>query len=172
MINRVKNLCLSLTLLALFSCGTHRSTTGNSSSSVQKKYSKLLGVSEKEITNKKLYSFIDKWYGVPYKYGGKSKNRVDCSGFTSILYKEVYGKEFSGSSESMNKQCKTISKSELREGDLVFFKIDSKDVSHVGIYLQNNKFIHATTKVGVMIDDLSEEYYNKYFESAGRILSQ
>ena len=168
----LKNICITLILLVLFSCGVKRSTTNNSSSSIKKKYSQLLGVSEKEISNKKLYSFIDDWYGVPYKYGGKSKSGVDCSDFVSILYKNVFGKEISGSSASMSKQCKTISKDELKEGDLVFFKIDSKEISHIGIYLQNNKFIHATTKAGVMIDDLSEEYYKKYFESAGRILSQ
>ena len=68
----------------------------------------------------------------------------------------------------MYNQCKHISKQELQEGDLVFFRIDSKDISHVGIYLQNNKFVHATTKAGVMIDDLDEEYYKKYFISGGK----
>ena len=68
-----------------------------------------------------------------------------------------------------------ISEKELKEGDLVFFTINSKpnakegQVSHMGIYLQNNKFVHATTKAGVMINDLDEEYYKKYFEGGGRI---
>ena len=74
-----------------------------------------------------------------------------------------------GSSASIYHQCSAISKDKLKEGDLVFFKIDSKEISHVGIYLQNNKFIHATTKAGVMIDDLNEEYYRKYFKGGGAI---
>ena len=154
--------------VAVSSCGVKKSGT-YSSPSVQKKYSQLLGVNEKEITNTKLYSFVDDWSGVPYKYGGKNKKGIDCSGFASVLYKEVFGKELSGPSASISKQCRKISINELREGDLVFFKIDSKEISHIGVYLQNNKFVHATTKAGVMIDDLNEEYYRNYFETAGRI---
>lgn len=157
-------------VIVISSCGTKKSATNSSHKSVEEKYSQLLGVSKEDISNKKLYSFIDEWYGVPYKYGGKNKSGVDCSDFATILFKEVYGKDFSGSSESMSHQSRKISSDELHEGDLVFFKIDSKDISHVGIYLQNNKFVHATTKAGVMIDDLNEEYYKKCFESAGRII--
>lgn len=151
------------------SCGTNRSTTSSSHKTIEEKYAHLLGVSKTNISDKKLYAFIDEWYGVKYKYGGKDKRGVDCSGFTSVLFKEVYGKSVSGSSASIYNQCQKISKKNLEEGDLVFFKIESKDISHIGIYLQNNKFVHATTKAGVMIDDLDEDYYRKYFESAGRL---
>ena len=64
---------------------------------------------------------------------------------------------------------KTVSKSNLEEGDLLFFKIDGDKISHIGVYLQNNKFVHATTKKGVMIDDLDEAYYKKYYYKAGRL---
>src|ERR1035437_5650965 len=161
----------SLFILALLisSCGVKKNTINSSSNkSIEEKYSQLLGVNKENISNLKLYSFIDEWYGTLYKYGGKTKNGIDCSGFTTILYKEVFWKEISGSASSMYNQCKHISKEELKEGDLVFFKIDSKDVSHVGIYLQNNKFVHATVKAGVMIDDLDEDYYKKYFVGGGR----
>ena len=151
------------------SCGVKKSVSTHSTVSVTKKYSELLGVDEKNISNLKLYNFIDEWYGAPYQYGGKSKSGVDCSGFTSILFKEVYEKNISGSSSSIYNQCEKISKSDLREGDLVFFKIETKDVSHIGIYLQNNKFVHASTKAGVMIDDLAEDYYKKYFEGGGKV---
>ena len=156
-------------VLVISSCGTTHKTTNISSENIKKKYSRLLGVSEKEITNAKLYSFIDDWYGVPYKYGGKNKEGIDCSGFASKLYKEVFGKEISGTAASICKQCVKISKEKLREGDLVFFKIETKEISHVGVYLKNNKFVHATTKAGVMIDDLNEKYYSNYFETAGRL---
>ena len=152
----------------LFSCTVEKSGT-HSFLSLQKKYSSLLDVSEKEITNTKLYSFIDDWYGVSYKYGGKNKNGIDCSGFASVLYKEVFGKEISGTTASICKQCVKISKEKLREGDLVFFKIESNEISHMGVYLKNNKFVHATTKAGVVIDDMNEEYYSNYFETAGRL---
>ena len=157
-------------ILLAYGCATPRHAEQHSSTkSVEGKYARMLGVDVGDISNKKLYAFIDEWYGVPYKYAGKTKSGVDCSGFTCVLFREIYLKELSGSSSSLHKQCKPISKEKLQEGDLIFFKIDSKDVSHVGVYLQNNKFVHATTKAGVMIDDLDEDYYKKYFFESGRL---
>ncbi len=132
------------------------------------KYAALLAVSEKEVTNLKLYRFIDEWYAVPYKYGGKAKTGVDCSGFTTILLRDVFGIELVGSANSMYEDCENISEKNLQEGDLVFFKINSKKVSHVGVYLQNRRFVHASTKRGIVINNLDENYYKKYFFKGGR----
>ncbi len=157
-------------------CHSHKnisSTNDNSSSTkskkIQSKYAQILSVDENKIGNIKLYSFIDEWYGVPYKYGGKNKSGIDCSNFTSTLYNAVYNKPLIGSSSSIFEQCKSVSKNNLEEGDFVFFKIDGDKISHIGVYLQNNKFVHATTKKGVMIDDIDEPYYKKYFYKGGRI---
>jgi lipoprotein Spr len=139
------------------------------SKKIQNKYARLLNVNDDKIDNINLYVFIDEWYGTPYKYGGKNKNGIDCSNFTSTLYNEVYKKTLTGPSFSIFDQCNVVSKSNLTEGDLVFFKINNDNISHIGVYLQNNKFVHATTKKGVMIDDLDEPYYKKYFYKAGRI---
>lgn len=136
---------------------------------LQTKYSAMLGVEPGRITNFALYQFIDEWYGTPYLYGGKTRNGVDCSGLTGNLYAQVFHKTISGSSASLFQACEPLEKSELKEGDLVFFRIDGNKISHVGIYLQNGKFVHATTKKGVMINDLKEEYYSKYFFKGGRI---
>ena len=161
--------------VSISSCRSHKetSTTINTnvakSKKVQEKYATILNVDESKIDNIKLYSFIDEWYGVPYKYGGKSKSGIDCSNFTSTLYSNIYNKSITGSSSSIFEQCKVISKSNLEEGDLVFFKIDGSKISHIGVYLQNNKFVHATTKKGVMIDDLDEAYYKKYYYKSGRL---
>ncbi len=139
------------------------------SPTLQTKYAEKLGVNSNNITNQKLYEFIDEWYAVPYKYAGKTKAGIDCSGFSCILYSTIYQKNISNSSKGLYEQAKKIDVDDLKEGDLVFFKIESKSVSHVGVYLQNNKFVHATTKKGVLISDLNEPYYKKYFYSAGRI---
>lgn len=128
-----------------------------------------LNVSEKEVRNKKLYSFISDWYGTPYKYGGCDKGGVDCSCFTGILYKKVYGVVVGRNSSLIYKESEHIKASHLREGDLVFFNAGTKDVSHVGVYLKDNKFVHASTSKGVMINDLGETYYKKYFYGAGRV---
>lgn len=164
--------------LALFiaSCGTTKNVSNKSakentaaSDKIKTKYAKMLNVDADKIDDTKLYAFIDDWYGVKYKYGGKSKQGVDCSGFVSVLYSDVYKKELNGPVASMFYQCKGISKNNLTEGDLVFFKIENDNVSHVGVYLQNNKFVHASVKKGIMIDDLDETYYKKYFYKGGKI---
>jgi cell wall-associated NlpC family hydrolase len=137
---------------------------------IKEKYAQILGVSEKDISNLKLYYFIDEWMGVPYKYGGNDKSGIDCSGFTGLLYREVYNKNISGPTSSLIELTNIIDESELKEGDMVFFHIEKKGkVSHVGVYLQNNKFVHATTKKGVMINDLSENYYKQHYFKSGRV---
>lgn len=136
--------------------------------SYQEKYEPLLG-SKAAITNPALYLFMDEWLKTPYKYGGSSKAGVDCSRLSIFLMKEVYHKTISGSSADIFKQATPVLKEQLTEGDLVFFKINSSTVSHMGVYLVNGKFIHSTTQAGVIISDLKDAYYNKYFFSAGRV---
>lgn len=129
----------------------------------------LLNITDKEM-KQPLYQFITEWYGVPYKYGECSKNGIDCSGFVNMLYQKIYDKSLERKSEDIfNKQCKKINRADVKEGDLVFFKIESKTISHVGVYLKNNKFVHASTKKGVIISDLNEPYYQKYFYAFGRV---
>jgi lipoprotein Spr len=133
------------------------------------KYAIQLGVSSKELKNPKLYTAVDEWYAVPYKYAGFDKNGIDCSGLACKLYEAAYGLKISRVSKDIYASCKELEASELKEGDFVFFKIESKNVSHVGIYLSNNKFVHASTKRGVIINDLNEAYYKKYFYKGGRL---
>ncbi len=139
------------------------------SSVLRATYAERLNVPEENIKNEKLYQFIDDWYAVPYKYAGKDKNGIDCSGFTGVLYASVYNKKVSASSRAIYEETKRINVSDLKEGDLVFFIINGKSVSHVGVYLQHNKFVHASTRRGVIISDLDEPYYKKYYHGAGRV---
>jgi cell wall-associated NlpC family hydrolase len=135
---------------------------------IKKKYAEELGVSDNNLINGALYEFIDDWIGVPYKYAGNDKNGVDCSGFVNALYKAVFNKQLSRSATDIVKECNIIEKDKLQEGDLVFFDISAKN-SHVGVYLVNNKFIHASTSKGVIISDLTQAYYVKYWGRAGRL---
>jgi cell wall-associated NlpC family hydrolase len=165
---------LLIACLLLNACGNSRKITKEEEPSkaeakkLRAKYAAMLGVDEDRIDNAKLYRFIDEWYGVPYKYGGKAKTGVDCSGFTCILYREAFGKQIQGSAAGLYEICKPVKKDDLEEGDLVFFKINGDRVSHVGVYLQNNKFVHASTKKGIIINDLDEAYYKKYYFKGGR----
>jgi len=146
------------------------SKTGNSDTKfIKKKYAEVLHVSESDIKNTALYQFINQWYGVPYKYAGKDKNGIDCSGLTAMLYQQVYHVTITPSTKALINEVKKIKTSDLKEGDLVFFNIKSSKPSHVGVYLQNQKFVHASSSKGVMISDLNETYFKKYFYSAGRV---
>jgi lipoprotein Spr len=162
---------LSYILLALIivSCHSKKSTVSSTKHANYDLVKNTVHNSDKEM-NSSLYKFIVEWYGVPYKYGSCSKDGVDCSGFVNLLYKTVYSKTLERKSDDIfHKQCKKISKQDVREGDLVFFKIDSKEITHVGVYLKNDKFVHASTKKGVMISDLNEPYFQKYFYAFGRV---
>lgn len=143
--------------------------TESSSKSLKKQYATKLGVSESDIKNETLYKFINEWHGVPYKYAGKDKSGIDCSGLTSMLYLKVYKKTISSNTKALVGEVKKISESDLKEGDLVFFNTNGKSISHVGVYLQNNKFVHASTKKGVMISDMNEPYFKKTYVSSGRV---
>lgn len=175
----LKYVYLGLILFYLVSCKHHQTTTkssesdtaktDNKSHSINKQYSAILGVSESDIKNEKLYQFINEWYGVPYKYASKDKNGIDCSGLTSVLYLKVYKKTISSNTKALVGEVKKIKESDLKEGDLVFFNTNGRSISHVGVYLQNNKFVHASTKKGVMISDMNEPYFKKNYVSSGRV---
>jgi len=161
----VSLLCL---FLAFTSCRSKKDL-GSSSNSSTTNWRETLGLSKKDVKESKLYRFVDQWYGVPYKYGGCQKNGVDCSCFTANLYADVYGRKLGRTAGEIHKDCEKINTGKLREGDLVFFITNGKSISHVGVYLKENKFVHASTSKGVIISDLNETYYKKYFHSAGRI---
>ncbi len=143
-------------------------TSNEASKSVMTKYSGIIGIPEKEL-NKKLVYFVDSWYGAPYKWGGGEKSGVDCSHLVCRVYKDVYNKKIAGTANDLEKMSSNVKESKLKEGDLVFFKIESEKISHVGVYIANNKFVHASVKKGVIINSLEDKYYKKYFYSGGRI---
>ena len=165
-----KNAGSILLLIIITACGTNKKIGENKKNSyILNKYASILKVPKIEISNVKLYSFIDDWYGTKYKYGGLSKQGVDCSGFTNILYKEVYNKHLERRSVDIAKSINKVKKSNLKEGDLVFFTINNNKNSHVGVYLKNKKFVHASTSKGVIISSLENPYYQKTYSKGGNI---
>lgn len=147
---------------------------------LQEKYAAELNVEPEDIKDIEVYRFIDKWIGTPYVLGGESEKGIDCSSFAQHFYNSVYDHLIERTAHKQYKAKSTsrfIGQEFLKEGDLLFFKsLNSKDdkITHVGIYLMNNKFISATSyrgpskKNGVKISDLKLPYWQKKFVSAGR----
>ncbi len=159
---------------------TNRSYTGEScggaidpskGNSVRTKYAAMLNVLPEAIANLSLYRFIDEWYGVHYRLGGNSKTGIDCSALMQRLYEQVFGMNLLRTAVEQFGTANLIWKKELcKEGDLVFFNIKRSHISHVGLYLMNGFFVHASSSQGVMISSLDDKYWNKYFACAGRVL--
>jgi len=143
--------------------------TGAVDTSAVLKYFETKGLKVDSCVNQKLYFEIYKWINTPYCYGGETAKGIDCSGFSNKIYQAVYDRTLEGGSRDIFKQVKPVKQKSAQEGDLLFFKIRKGQISHVGIYLQDGKFAHATTQAGVIISDLSEAYYKKYFFKAGRL---
>lgn len=119
-----------------------------------------------------LYYSVYDWVGTRYKYAGETKKGIDCSGFVTRMYEDAYCINLSGGSRDIFTTVKPVEKCDLKEGDMVFFKIKKGQISHVGIYLGNNKFAHASVQSGVIISDLDEDYYKKCFYKGGRLPQQ
>lgn len=139
---------------------------------VKDKYADVLEVLPNQISNVMLYRFIDEWYGVKYRMGGTSKKGIDCSAFVQTLYQYVFGFNLlrtAGLQFGESQYIKSIS--DLREGDLVFFRINTSRISHVGVYLKNNFFVHSASSKGVSIANLTNDYWHKYFAGGGRVLN-
>ena len=131
--------------------------------------SQIMGVALSATSNMKLFHFVYDWIGTPYHFGGSSKTGTDCSGFTRQLYSQVFNMDIEHSSRDIFSMVSPVRKEDLQEGDLVFFKIHSRRISHVGIYLGNNRFAHASSR-GVAISSLDDDYYRRYFYRGGRML--
>lgn len=147
---------------------SHRESSAENLSALQIKYGVLLSTQAEEVKNTKMFEFIDDWYGTPYRLGGTTKKGVDCSAFSQFLFASVYGLSIPRTSKEQYNITSRISRTQLNEGDLIFFNTRG-GISHVGVYLQNNKFVHASTSGGVMISDVYDEYWAKKFVGVGRL---
>lgn len=151
--------CFVIGLLAILSSCHSRKVVSTSSNNT---YYNL------EI-KKSLNNEISNWIGTPYKFGGNDKNGVDCSGLVCAIYKKVYSKSIPRTSKQQFEACKRVPFENLKEGDLVFFDFEKKGVSHVGIYLRDGKFLHASSSKGVIIADINNPYFKSHFVGGGRI---
>ncbi|NDP19918.1 MAG: C40 family peptidase [Paludibacter sp.] len=169
----MKTYYLYIWVLALVFVGCN-STRQLQKRQIQQVYDRL-GLQKEHNDNFALYNEAASWLHVRHLNGGLSPNGIDCSGLVYVIYKNVYGRKIErNSADILKKNCRTISKSRLREGDLVFFNSGSsrktkKNINHVGIYLKDHKFLHTSTSRGVMISDMEEDFFRKSLVCCGRV---
>ncbi len=113
--------------------------------------------------------FYSEWKNVKYKMGGTSKSGIDCSGFTQKIFKEKFGVELPRTTLTQVNVGVEVKKSELKAGDLVFFKTSKTD-KHVGVYVGNNNFLHSSIK-GIQYTSLDKPFYKKSYWTSRRIMN-
>ncbi|MGV3547180.1 MAG: C40 family peptidase [Pedobacter sp.] len=153
-------ICVIL-LSILASCGSRKTTSNTKAARAADAMANL--------KSKPLYRFINNWTGVRYKLGGLDKSGIDCSGFALLLQKDIYGKSLPRRSRDQADAVKKRSYNNLKEGDLIFFSFGGREVDHVGIYLNGDFFVHASTTRGVVVDDLTLPVYQRAIVKTGTL---
>ncbi|MDA1028791.1 MAG: NlpC/P60 family protein [Bacteroidetes bacterium] len=111
------------------------------------------------------------WHGVPHMLGGTARTGVDCSGLIVRVFGDLLSLQTGRTTEQLIQEGQHVSKRQLRAGDLVFFSpTGSKKGSHVGIFLSDHEFTHASSSKGVMTSSLTESYWTRFYETSRRII--
>ena len=129
-------------------------------------------ISTKEA--KALVKTARKWLGTPYKYGGDTRKGVDCSAMVMNVYNEALNIKLPRTTRTQRDYAAQVRKNDLQPGDLVFFSpgVKGKNISHVGMYIGSDRFIHASSSRGVVVSSLDEKYYRDHYHSAGRVVKK
>ena len=116
-------------------------------------------------------SFISKWLGKPYRYGGETKKGIDCSAFTREFYRIVLGFDIPRTAYYQELFLRKVKREDLRPGDIIFFNSKvSPSKRHCGVYIGSGQFIHAANyREGVKISCIDDEPYNRIYRGAGRL---
>lgn len=122
----------------------------------------------RDINREKIMDFYHQWKGVPYRSGGVTRSGIDCSALMVILFRDQFGISLRPTVAEQVKQGRRVSRGRLKPGDLVFFKFSRKR-RHVGVYIGDNRFIHASARRGVTTDEL-DSYWNKVYWKSRRVI--
>ncbi|PFG56102.1 NlpC/P60 family protein [Vibrio sp. ES.051] len=118
--------------------------------------------------NPDLFQFYNEWHGTPYRLGGTQKSGIDCSAFVQKAFIEAYQYSLPRTTRQQSKQGVELSWTDAKQGDLVFFKT-RRTIYHVGIYLGNKQFMHASTSKGVIISRIDNPYWASKFWQIRRV---
>ncbi|MFC0228913.1 NlpC/P60 family protein [Serratia aquatilis] len=158
-----------LTPLSVFSATASSSYQQDfyNSSFVSEKSSKKSGYNDTQRL-KKILDHYDEWVGVRYKFGGNSRQGIDCSAYMQRVFKDEFSFRLPRTSHEQIKLGSRVAKEDLTTGDLVFFKTSAQE-RHVGVYVGDGKFLHASTKVGITVSKLDNQYWKTKYDQARRI---
>lgn len=119
-------------------------------------------------TLQQLYEQHQQWQGTPYRLGGQSRTGIDCSAFVQTTFMDQFGIALPRTTSQQLDVGQQISKADLQAGDLVFFR----NGQHVGIYLEEDKFLHASTRIGVTISSMNNVYWSRKYWRSIRVQSR
>ena len=170
-INYIK--CLGLSAIAVLlltaSCATTQKKPTPTILKSEHHQSAKSPFNDNEI-EQRLREEFSRWKGTRHRLGGNDRQGIDCSGFVKVLYANLFNIDLPRTTQIQAKQGRAITSKELQAGDLVFFKPPSY-LRHVGIYLSQSEFVHASKKKGVTISKIDAHYWGKYYWTARRILT-
>lgn len=118
------------------------------------------------LVKREIMEHFSEWKGTKYKWGGDTKKGIDCSAFIGKVYKNGFNIKLPRTTSDLKNEGIKVNKNNLKIGDMVFFRGNK----HVGIYIGNNEFIHASSKKGVVKSQMSSGYYAKTYTQARRII--
>ena len=161
----------STAALLLLSCSSTPVYRGNGINCTGGEWSEItsLGGSPVTSTDNMMMDEIESWMGTPYVYGGESQSGVDCSGFTQAVYKAV-NIDIPRTASQQSAVSEIVNPPDLQFGDLIFFNTSGSGISHVGIYIGNGFFAHASSSSGVVKESLAKQYYADRIVSVGRFM--
>ena len=124
-----------------------------------------------DIKSRLMDQYAD-WKGVRYRFGGNNKRGIDCSAFVQTTFREQFDLDLPRTTAEQKDSGQRVQRTKLRPGDLVLFRTGGATGRHIGIYIGNDNFVHASTSNGVMISSLNNTYWKARYRDARRVLSR
>jgi cell wall-associated NlpC family hydrolase len=128
-------------------------------------------VAQGAVSRTKVEQVTKPWLGTPYRYGGASTRGIDCSGLTQTVMGDL-GANVPRTVRDQSSIGAPVTAASIAPGDLVFFRLSSTKIDHVGVALDANRFVHASSSRGVVVDHLMDQYFSKRFAGARRVLEE
>ena len=159
---------IMVAILLIFLSGCASTHHGPEHKRLVTAYRHAIDLSDTKRVKQILYQQSKEWRGVRYRMGGLSKKGIDCSGFVYVTFLSKFGLKIPRSTELQAVAGYGVLRKKLMAGDLVFFRTGIK-TRHVGIFIEKNLFVHASTSGGVMLSRLSDTYWRKNYWKSVRI---